>query len=522
MRRPRPSSLSVPTVLWLGALAAVLLGVATAQQPDIEALERYIERARSEWNVPGLAVAIVKDDVMLHARGYGVRELGGRDPVDSDTLFAIASNTKAFTAAALAILVDEGKIDWDDRVIEHLPYFQLYDPYVTNDMRVRDLLCHRSGLGTFSGDLIWYGTSYSAEEVVRRARFLRPAGPFRGHYGYSNILFMAAGEIVEKVSGLPYGEFLETRFLEPLGMSRTVSSVSALPEIGNVATPHGEVDGELVSFPWQPWDNSVAAGGLVSSVADMSRWIRLQLRRGELDDGSRLFSAEASHTMWSAHTAIRVSEQQRKRYPSTHFRAYGLGWSLMDFLGHKIVTHSGGFDGMFSRVALVPEENLGLVVLSNSMTGLSTALMYRILDAFLGDELRDWSSTSLTARKQTLQRREERVEEAERERVEDTRPSLDLERYAGVYGGELYGRVAVSHDDGLELRFLPNPDLIGDLRHLHYDTFVVEWRRPFPWFGKGTVQFLLDSAGRVSEMKIDVPNDDFWFTELELLRQKSD
>jgi len=289
-----------------------------------------------------------------------------------------------------------------------------------------------------------------------------------------------------------------------------------------VATPHGEVDGKLISFPWQAWDNSVAAGGLVSSVEDMSRWIRLQLRRGELADGSRLFSAEVSRTMWSAHTSIQISEQGRKRYPSTHFRAYGLGWGLMDFLGHKIVTHSGGFDGMFSRVALVPEENLGLVVLSNSMTGLPTALMYRILDAFLGDELRDWSSTALIAHEQSLQRREERVERAERERVKGTRSSRNLEHYVGVYGGEMYGRVAVTHDDGLVLRFLPNPDLVGDLRHLHYDTFVVDWRRPFPWFGKGTVQFLLDSTGRVSEMKIDVPNDDFWFTELELLRLAPD
>ena len=522
MRHSRPSTLLLHAVLWLCALAAGPYTIGAATAPDIEALDRYIEQARAEWKVPGLAVAIVKDGEVIHARGYGEREIGSRDQVDADTLFAIASNTKAFTAAALAVLVDEGKLHWDDRVVDHLPYFQLYDPYVTSEMRVRDLLCHRSGLGTYSGDLIWWGTSYSAEEVVRRARFLPPAGPFRAHYGYSNIMFIAAGEIVEKRSGLPYGEFLETRFFGPLEMRRTVTSVSMLPATDNVATPHGEVKGEIVAFPWQAWDNSVAAGGLLSSVADMSRWIELQLRRGELDNGSRLFSPAASSTMWSAHTPIQISERSKRRYPSTHFRAYGLGWVLMDFHGRRVIGHGGGYDGMISRVAMVPEENLGIVVLSNSMTGLPTALTYRILDAFLGDELRDWSATALVAQNQRRKRNKVRVDRAELERVEGTRPSLGLERYAGLYGSEMYGQVVVTNDDGLQLRFLPNPDLAGTLRHLHYDTFVIEWNRPFPFFGKGTVQFLLDSTARVSEMKIDIPNDDLWFNELALLRESPD
>ena len=506
-------------VLAASFVALFVTGYAFAVAPDLAAVDRYIEAARSDWSVPGLAVAIVKDDELLFAKGYGVREIGGDEPVDAATLFAIASNTKAFTAAALAVLVDEGKIDWDDRVVEHLPYFQLYDPYVTREMRVRDLLCHRSGLGRFSGDLIWWGTHYNPEEILRRVRHLPAAGPFRAHYGYSNVMFIAAGEIAARVSGRSFGELVEERFLKPLGMSRTVSSVAALEHLPNVATPHGEVDSKLVTFPWQPWDNSVAAGGLISSVNDMSRWLRLQLRRGELE-GEALFSRETADEMWKAHTPIPLSATDRKRYPSTHFRAYGLGWALMDFRGRQVVTHSGGFDGMFSRVALVPEENLGLVILSNSMTGLPTALSNRILDTFLNDEPRDWSRELLAAANREKESRATRVEQAVRQRKPGTTPSLALAEYAGTYNGEVYGEVDVLvEQDGLSLHFRPNPDLVADLRHLHFDTFLVEWRRAFPWFGKGTVQFVLAAAGEVAEMKIDVPNDDFWFTELDLARK---
>ncbi len=509
----------------VAALAVLAIAVsvpalqARSTASDLRALDAYIEAARATWNVPGLAVAIVHDDEIVLAKGYGVRDLEAGGAVDGDTLFAIASNTKAFTAAAMAVLVDEGKLHWDDRVVDRLPYFRLYDSYTTNEMRLRDLLCHRSGLGTFSGDLLWYGTPYSAEEVVRRARFLKPAGPFRAHYGYSNILFIAAGEVIAAVSGQSWSDFVRSRFLEPLGMNRTVTSVVGLKDMDNIATPHGEWQGLATTFAWQPWDSMAAAGGLISSVNDMTRWLRLQLGGGEID-GRRFLSAESLQAMREAHTPMPLSATQRARFPSTHFRAYALGWALMDFEGRKIVHHSGGFDGMFSRVALVPEEGLGLVVLSNSMTGLPSALTYRILDTFLRDEPRDWSATLLESETRNRKRIRIRRERAERERIQGTSPSLDLEGYAGIYASEMYGQVGVDLDSGaLVLRFVPNPDLVADLSHLHYDTFVVEWRRPFPWFGKGTIQFILDAKGSVSQIKIDIPNDDFWFDELELFRR---
>jgi CubicO group peptidase (beta-lactamase class C family) len=455
---------------------------------------------------------------LVFAKGYGIRELGAEGEVDEHTLFAIASNTKAFTAAALARLVDEGRIDWDDHVVEYLPYFQLYSPYVTQEMRVRDLLCHRSGLGTFSGDLLWYGTSYGPDEVVRRARYLEPAGAFRASYGYSNLMFIAAGEIVPAETGISWDEFVQTEFLEPLGMDRTVTSTASLDGMSNVATPHGEKDGRVVSLYWYGWDNMAAAGGIISSVSDMAKWLKLQLNRGTLD-GVAFFSEENSRTMWTPHNSFPVSKRSEELFPSTHFRAYGLGWGLMDYLGRKVVSHGGGYDGMFSRVVLVPEEKLGMVILTNGMTSIQTALAYRILDAYLGGAERDWSSEYLERAAEAKQAKRDYWEELESERVHDTQPSLALEDYTGTYGGDLYGDATVTLEDGrLVVQFQPNPDLQGELSHWHYDTFQVNWRKDFAWFGKGTVQFVMDSSGEIVEMKFDVPNDDLWFYELEFVK----
>jgi len=501
-------------------LLTVLAGGVGAQvAPDLGRLDAYFAAARTDWNVPGFAVAIVKDDSVVLARGYGVRELGKREPVDQHTLFAIASNSKAFTAAALARLVDQGKLDWDDRVVDHLPTFQLYSPYVTQEIRIRDLLCHRSGLGTYSGDLLWYGTGYSRDEVLRRLRYLPAAGSFRADYGYSNVMFLAAGQIIPAVTGMSWDEYVEAEFFGPLGMERTVTSIDSLPNRTNVATPHGERDGQIMTFPWYSWDNAAPAASIISSVSEMAKWIRLQLNRGTWD-GHMYFSEDQSRTMWTPHLSFPVSAAAEQRYPSTHFRAYGLGWGLMDYLGSKVVSHGGAADGMYSRVVLVPEENLGMVILTNSMTSLPTALSYRILDAYLGGAERDWSAEMLVTDNRGRERWAERWAQWERERVPNTTPSLALERYGGTYGGPLYGDATVTVEDGkLVLRLLPNPDMVADLSHWHHDTFLLEWRHEFPWFGRGWAQFVLDRTGNVVEMKLDVPNKDFWFTELEFRKR---
>jgi CubicO group peptidase (beta-lactamase class C family) len=262
-------------------LALVWCPPLVAQGPvDLEALDVYIAAAHEAWPVPGMAVAIVKDDAVVFAEGYGVREVGATDPVDEHTLFAIASNTKAFTTAALARLVDQGLLDWDDRVVDHLPYFEVYSPYVTGEMRIRDLVAHRAGFRDYSGDLVWYGTGYSREAVVRRMRYLEPDRSFRADYGYSNVMFLTAGVVLETVTGRTWDQYLETEFFDPLGMTRTVTSIDSLPNRSNVATPHGERDGRVMAFPWYSWDNVGPAASVISSASEMARWMRLQLNRG--------------------------------------------------------------------------------------------------------------------------------------------------------------------------------------------------------------------------------------------------
>jgi CubicO group peptidase (beta-lactamase class C family) len=501
-------------------LLAVLTATTHAQtDADLQRLHAYFAQALTDWPVPGFAVAIVQDDSVILARGYGVREMGEPEPVDEHTLFAIASNSKAFTSAALARLVDAGKLQWDDRVVEHIPSFQLYSPYVTGEIRVRDLLCHRSGLGTYSGDLVWYGTGYSRDEVLRRIRHLPPAGSFRADYGYSNVMFLAAGQLIPAVTGMSWDEYVEVEFFGPLSMDRTVTSIDSLPNRTNVATPHGERDGGVIAFAWYSWDNIGPAASIISSVSEMARWIRLHLNHG-VWDGRTYFSEDQSRTMWTPHMSFRVSAGAEGRYPSTHFRGYGLGWGVMDYLGRKVVSHGGAADGMYSRVVLVPEEKLGMVILTNAMTSLQTALSYRILDAFLGGTERDWSAEFLESHRRGQQRWAERWAQWDGERAQDTTPSLPLDGYAGTYRGPLYGDATVKLEDGaLVLRLLPNPDLVADLTHWHHDTFLIEWRHEFPWFERGWALFVLDRNGAIVEMKLDVPNEDFWFTELELKKQ---
>ena len=490
-----------------------------ARTVDVAALDAYFAEALEAWPIPGFSVAIVEDGEVVLEKGYGVRDARGDIPVDEHTLYAIASNSKAFTAAALARLVDAGELSWDDRVLDHLPWFRLYDDYVTQEIRIRDLLSHRSGLGTYSGDLLWYGTPYSAEEVVRRAAHLEPAFSFRDGYGYTNLMFIAAGEVLRAVDGRGWHEVMEADFFTPLGMDRSVTSTRALPALDNVATPHKYVAGETIPIEWYNWDAMGAAGGIISSVHDMSRWIRTQLAGGEWQ-GTPLFSEARQREMWTVVNPRAVSPGYQATYPSTRFRGYGLGWSLQDYLGHKVVSHGGGYDGMYSQVALVPDAGLGIVVLTNGMTGLAPTLVYRTLDAYLGGEERDWSAEGLPGWRASRERFEARQRAAEEERVEGTSPSLDLADYVGTYGGPMYGDAEVALENGgLVLRLLPNPDLVADLEHLHYDTWVIRWRTTLAWFGQGTASFLLDPSGAVTEMTLDVPNDDLWFHELEMKRK---
>ncbi len=482
-------------------------------------IDAYAQKVQVDWNVPGFAIGIVKDDKVIFTKGYGVRELGKSEKVDENTLFAIASNSKAFTTASLAILVDEGKIKWDDKVTNYVPEFQMHDPYVTREITIRDLVSHRSGLDTFSGDLLWYETTYSDDEIIKRIKYLKPTSSFRSQFGYQNLMFTVAGKVLERVSGRSWQQFVKERILTPLAMNRTTASIKDLKD--NFSAPHNESSGKLAPLAPGNVDNARAAAGLNSSVKDISNWLRMQLNRGTFD-GKTIFSKERSAEMWAQNTVLGVNPFPAKDAPNQIFSGYGLGWFLNDYRGHKIISHSGGLDGMISQSAMMPDENLGLVVLTNSETGVNTIMQNKIFDVFLNVmPKRDWSGERLERAKQGKIRDVEAEKKLDASRIQNTKSNLAIAEYAGTYASELYGEATIKEENGkLVLRLVPAPNFVADLEHWHYDTFKIKWRNTVAYnFPKGFVTFSIDGKGKPAELKIDQPNNDFWFYELEFKRK---
>lgn len=499
----------------LGLLAANFLSIAQQSQ-STATLEKYIEDARLKWEVPAVAVGIIYNDTIVLLKGFGEREVGTGKTVDENTLFAVASNTKAFTAAAIGMLVDEGKADWDDPVTKYLPWFKLYTPYVTENLTIRDLLSHRSGLTTFSGDLIWYGSDHSRNEILRRAQYLKPKHGFRAEFGYSNILYLAAGQIVEKISGMTWDDFIKQRIFEPLNMKHTNTSVTSLNLKGNTAIPHNDVDDKVVAISYLNWDNIGPAGAINSSASDMLKWIRMQLNNGKIND-QQLISTRALREMRTPQTIQNVSQFSEKLWPTTHFKSYGMGWGLMDYYGKKVVSHSGGYDGMISYSGFVPEANLGFVILTNKNSTLYYPLMFKILDSFLSSGDYDWSDYFFELNKKN---EEAMAKAASKEKAEpkNTTPTLPLEKYCGTYSAPMYGDVTVEMvKGGLFLKFGHTPIFHSPLKHLEYNTFSIKFD-DVPSIPSGKAAFVIGMGDKVEQLKIDVPNPDFDFTELELIK----
>ncbi len=485
-------------LITLPLLLLALLQLARAQEAPLTGFDDYVSKAIKDWEVPGLAIAIIKDDRIVFAKGYGVRELGKPAPVDEHTLFAVGSSSKAFTAASIAMLVDEGKLKWDDPATKYLPGFQLYDPYTTRELTVRDLLTHRSGLER--GDLLWYASAYDRSEVLRRIRYLKPTWSLRAHFGYQNIMFLAAGQIILSVTGKSWDDFVRERIFTPLGMTSSSTSIKALANSDNVATPHAKLDDKVESIAWRNIDNIGPAGSINSNVVDMAQWVRLQLGGG-VYQGKRLLSSGAVKEMHTPQTIIPREGAMEKLYPESHFLTYGMGWFLSDYRGRKVVEHGGAIDGMRAQVAMLPEEKLGLVILTNRHTTVvGQALMYRIFDAYLGGQQRDWSAEILKSFKALEEQAKAAEKKAEAERVKGTRPSLPLEKYAGDYQSEMYGDAKVTFESGkLVAHFGPN--FTGDLEPWNYDTFRVTWRDRMA--GKMFVTFRLNKQGKAEGMNIE-------------------
>jgi CubicO group peptidase (beta-lactamase class C family) len=505
-------ALALLSLLLLAAPAAA----STAQSIPRD-IDRTIERTMKLFEVPGLSVAVVHDGRTLLEKGYGVRRMGVQTRVDASTIFGIASNTKAFTAASLAILVDEGKIAWDDRVIDHLPAFQMYDPYVTREMTIRDLLVHRSGLGLGAGDLLWWpATTYTKEEIVSRLRHVKPATSFRSRYAYDNVLYLVAGEVVEAVSGTPWDRFVAERIFVPLGMSNSNISFAALAASDNAAAPHMKVEGLLQPITPASFDNVKPAAAINSSAADLAKWMRVQLARGAITGDRRLFSEKESREMWMPQVVTPSGSSSGPLAPlRSRFSAYALGWGVREYRGELVVSHTGVVPGYFSRVLLLPERNLGIAVLTNQQEGgAHGAIAYTILDAMIGTPLRnDWPAAFKAAAEEARARGEEEVKKLESSRNSESKPSLPLASYSGSYRDAWYGEATVTFEDGLlVLRFSRTQGLVADLEHWQYDTFAARWRDRTLEADAFTT-FVLDHEGRVDQMKMRAisPLTDFSF-----------
>ena len=486
--------------------AAALLAAASApaaQAQDARAagdplagFDAYVSQAARDWKVPGLAVAVVRNDTVVLVKGYGVRTLGRPEPVDTATLFAIGSTTKAMTAAAIAMLVDEGKVRWDDPVIQHLPGFQLSDPYLTRAITVRDLLTHRTGLPT--ADAIWYGSPFVFDTLMRRLRHLKPATSLRGGYAYQNMMYGTAGQVVAAASGMSWGDFVTRRILQPLGMTRSVTHLAGLAGRPNVATPHAEIDDTLRPIPYRDIDNIAPAGAVMSSAADMARWVRFLLdsaRAGGPAGTRRLIADSTFRELFTPQFVIpAASFYPAARRARPHLVAYGLAWFLQDYRGRLLAMHTGSIDGMSALVGLLPEERTGIVVLANAdHAELRHALMYRAFDAQLGGAATDWSR-DLKLLYDSLAREGRAAErKADADRVQGTRPSLALARYAGTYADSLYGTVVVREAGG-RLAIRMGPAFAGTLEHWHYDTFRARWQDRV--LGTSEATFTLDPARR--------------------------
>lgn len=479
-------------------------------------IDSLVSKTLAAFDVPGIAVAIVKDGSIVHAKGYGIRSLANNLPVDTATLFGIASNSKAFTAAALAMLVDSGKLKWDDKVTDYIPGFRLYDPYVTEAFTIRDLLTHHSGLGLGAGDLMFFpdGGDFTRAEIIHNLRYLKPVSSFRSKYDYDNNLYIVAGEIIAKVSGMSWESFIERRIMKPLGFGRSRAAWNRVKNNANIIDAHAPVEGKVTAIPhdWNPVAN--AAGGIMSNLADMSKWAIVQLQGGKYGKGKTLFSKAVQDEMWSPQTIIRRPDGGPY---NTHFNAYGLGWQLADVKGYRQVSHTGGLLGTVTQVTLIPELQLGIIVLTNQQSGAAfTAITNTIKDGYLGYPDRNWVKV-YSERMAKAQADAEQITGpvyatiAARQR--NARPEREDSTYTGTFRDAWFGDFIISRKGGgLWIASVKSPRLAGQLLPYKGNTYVAKWTdRSFD--ADAYVQFILDRNGRAAgfTMQAISPLTDFSF-----------
>jgi len=486
-----------------------------APPPDMDA---WVARTMKTFDVPGVSVAIVKDGKVILAKGYGVRKLGDPAPVDDRTLFGIASNTKAFTVAALGMLVDEGKIKWDDPVTKYLPAFKVADPYVTREMTIRDLLSHRTGLGLGAGDLMFYpNTDFTRAEVLNSAQYLKEVAGFRSKYQYNNLCFIVAGQIVAAVTGKPWSEFIKERIFGPIGMTTTEITSDGFKPGVNFAVPHSRgwrLAGELRPIAWTRDEVWAPAAGIKSNADDLAKWMMVQLNQGTLPNGKVLWKAARSNEEWSPNINIPIRDPfPALKQTKPNFLGYAMGWGVRDYEGRKIVSHTGGLTGMVSTVVLVPSEHLGIAVLTNQEEGGAfSAIYYHILDYYFNLKPTDWIDAFKAQRVNEIERANAAEKKVFDARNASSKPSLPLEKYVGEYKDPWYGLATITEQNGkLVLNLTRTSGGIADLEHFQYDTFHAIFRENT--IPDAFVTFDLNPDGTIERMKMVHTSDlaDFSF-----------
>jgi CubicO group peptidase (beta-lactamase class C family) len=500
-----------------------------AQPVTSDEIDSLVEKSMKTFNVPGIAVAVIKDGEVIHAKGYGVRSIKTQQKIDEHTLFAIASNSKAFTAAALGMLVDEGKLSWDSRVIDFIPEFRLYNPYVTEEFTIKDLLTHRSGMGLGAGDLmIWPDSaSFTKKEIIHNLRYLKQVSGFRTKYDYDNLLYIVAGEVIERASGMSWEDFVEKRIMQPLNMKMSAASFSRLIDKLNVIDAHAPVNGHLQVVTKDLSDVANAAGGIYSNIIDMSKWVIMQMNDGKYGDDltKQLFSEKVHNEMWSPQTIIPV---KGKSIYNTHFMSYGLGWRLYDVKGYKEVSHTGELLGIVTQVTLIPEMKLGIIVFTNQQSGAAFySITNTIMDSYLGvtgvDHIGEYYNEVLKSEAEAKKITESVWKDIVAQQ-NTTSLKIDSDIYTGTYKDNWFGEIVISVKNGrLWFDSQKSPKLSGEMLYYKGNTFVVKWLdRSLD--ADAFANFVLDYKGKATSIKMDAisPLTDFSFDfqDLEFYRIK--
>jgi CubicO group peptidase (beta-lactamase class C family) len=481
-------------------------------------IDEIVLNTLERFEIPACSIAIVHQDEIIYKKGYGTRTKGKQETVDEHTVFALASISKSTAAACLGILVDEGKIRWDDPVRKYLPDFELYDCFATHEIQIRDLLIHNSGLPSVSGGTIWYGSTFTRAEIVSRLKFLIPSHSFRSVYAYQNIIFLVAGELIHAISGLSWDDFVQERIFEPLGMQRTKTRLNEINAMGNIATPHARIEGLISTIPYRNHENVGPAAAVNSTVWDWSQYLRMHLNAGNFA-GTQILSAERIREFWEVNTPIPFQAlPEYFQIEPPILNAYGFGWFISNYRDKKIVYHSGGVDGMRTMMTLIPQEKLGILVFTNMEAPGIGPITNQVIDYLLKYPSKPWLDWYDRYFQEVTEKLKNDRNKKENSRVLNTRSHLDQQAYCGIYQDRMVGNLSIAIEEGsLILRFNNNPAFQAQLSHWHFDTFKINWLDPY--ISSGWLTFQLNSLGEPIKILLDQPKLlDVDFAELDLMR----